>query len=122
MPAGWAVVVSPGAAVMKGAVAAGELASESGVFFSGKQRLRIADLRRLPAGPLASRPLVFLNACEGATQDAFYYDGFMPFFIEQQLARCLGGPPLTDRAQASRHTSCAPRAAVFSALSRHCRA
>lgn len=70
-----------------GALTQAALASESAVFFSGRQRLRIADLRRLPAGVLASRPLVFLNACEGATQDAFYYDGFMPFFIEQQLAR-----------------------------------
>lgn len=64
-----------------------ELASESALFFSGNNGLRLADLRRLPAAPLSSRPLVFLNACEGATQDAFYYDGFMPFFIEQQLAR-----------------------------------
>ncbi len=68
-------------------MATGALAGESAVFFSGQQRIRIADLRRLPAGPLASRPLVFLNACAGATQDAFYYDGFMPFFIEQQGAR-----------------------------------
>jgi hypothetical protein len=70
-----------------GAVAVGALASESAIYFSGQQGIRIADLRRLPAGPLASHPLVFLNACSGATQDAFYYDGFMPFFIEQQGAR-----------------------------------
>jgi hypothetical protein len=30
---------------------------------------------------------VFLNACEGATQDAFYYDGFMPYFVEELGAR-----------------------------------
>lgn len=63
------------------------LASESALQFGGQQRIRLADLRRLPTAPLTSRPLVFLNACEGATQDAFYYDGFMPFFIEEQGAR-----------------------------------
>lgn len=63
------------------------LASESALNFGGQARMRLADLRRLPAAPLARRPLVFLNACEGATQDAFYYDGFMPYFIEEQGAR-----------------------------------
>lgn len=70
-----------------GAAKVGTLASESGIYFSGKQRLRLADLRRLPAAPLLRHPLVFLNACEGATQDAFYYDGFMPFFVEELGAR-----------------------------------
>ncbi|MFO7170089.1 MAG: hypothetical protein DIU80_018860, partial [Chloroflexota bacterium] len=50
-------------------------------------RVRLADMRRIVTGPLSGRPLVFLNACEGATQDAFYYDGFMPFFIEECGAR-----------------------------------
>jgi hypothetical protein len=63
------------------------LASESALLFGGSQRMRIADLRQLPAGMFSGRPLVFLNACEGAAQDAFYYDGFMPFFIQQQGAR-----------------------------------
>ena len=63
------------------------LASESALNFGGQTRLRLADLRRLPSAPLTRRPLVFLNACEGATQDAFYYDGFMPYFIEEQGAR-----------------------------------
>jgi hypothetical protein len=70
-----------------GVVAAGALTGDSALLFSRQQRLRLTDLRYLPAAPLASRPLVFLNACEGATQYPFYYDGFMPFFIEQQLAR-----------------------------------
>jgi hypothetical protein len=70
-----------------GAITPRAFASDSALYFSRSQRLRIADLRRLPAGPLVSRPLVFLNACEGATQYPFYYDGFMPFFVEQQLAR-----------------------------------
>ena len=63
------------------------LASESALMFSTGQSMRIADLRQLPAGPLVGQPLVFLNACEGAAQDAFYYDGFMPFFMQQQGAR-----------------------------------
>ncbi len=63
------------------------LASESALLFGGPDHLRIVDLRNLPAAPLARRPLVFLNACEGGTQDAFFYDGFMPFFIREQLAR-----------------------------------
>ncbi|MCS6839776.1 MAG: hypothetical protein NZ701_03230, partial [Roseiflexus sp.] len=70
-----------------GAREPGRLATESAIFFSGNERLRIADLERREAAPLAGRPLVFLNACEGATQEPFYYDGFMPFFIEQQQAR-----------------------------------
>jgi hypothetical protein len=49
--------------------------------------MRLADLRDLPVAALPHRPLVFVNACEGASQEAFYYDGFMPFFIEQQGAR-----------------------------------
>jgi hypothetical protein len=69
-----------------GALRAGSLPSESAMLFSKDQRLRVVDMRRLPAGALSSRPLVFLNACEGASQDAFFYDGFMPFFIEHQLA------------------------------------
>jgi CHAT domain len=63
------------------------LASESALCFSPSRHMRLADLRRLPAGPLNTHPLIFVNACEGAAQDAFYYDGFMPFFIEQQGAR-----------------------------------
>jgi len=63
------------------------LASESALLFGGPDHLRIVDLRNLPAAPLARRPLVFLNACEGGTQDAFFYDGFMTFFIREQLAR-----------------------------------
>lgn len=70
-----------------GAITVGNLASESAISFSGQQHLRLADLRRLPAAAFPGRPLVFLNACEGATQDAFYYDGFMPFFIEELGAR-----------------------------------
>lgn len=70
-----------------GAVQATALASESALSFSQGSRLRLADLRRLPAAYFAHRPLVFLNACEGATQDAFYYDGFMPYFIEEIGAR-----------------------------------
>jgi hypothetical protein len=65
----------------------GLLPSESALLFSGYQELRLADLRRLPAAALQGRPLVFLNACEGATQDAFYYEGFMPFFLEELGAR-----------------------------------
>jgi hypothetical protein len=72
---------------ISGAITAGKLANESALLFGPGQRLRIVDLRDLPAAPLSHRPLVFVNACEGANQDAFYYDGFMPFFIEQQLAR-----------------------------------
>ncbi len=70
-----------------GAVKAAALASESALTFSANARLRLADLRRLPTAYFARRPLVFLNACEGATQDAFYYDGFMPYFIEELGAR-----------------------------------
>lgn len=72
---------------VSGAREPGRLATESAIFFSGNERLRIADLERREAAPLAGRPLVFLNACEGATQEPFYYDGFMPFFIEQRQAR-----------------------------------
>jgi hypothetical protein len=70
-----------------GAVKATALASESALSFSTGTTMRVADLRRLPARYFAQRPLVFLNACEGATQDAFYYDGFMPYFIEELGAR-----------------------------------
>ena len=63
------------------------LAAESALLFGDGQRMRIVDLRQLPAGQLGGHPLVFLNACEGSAQDAFYYDGFMPFFIQQQGAR-----------------------------------
>ncbi|MCG8353319.1 MAG: CHAT domain-containing protein [Chloroflexales bacterium] len=72
---------------MSGAERAGALASESRLSFSQGRSLRLADLRRLPAARLGGRPLVFLNACEGATQEAFFYDGFMPFFIEELGAR-----------------------------------
>jgi hypothetical protein len=70
-----------------GAVQPHALASESALTFSSGQRLRLADLRRMRPARLSSRPLIFINACEGATQDAFYYDGFMPFFIEERGAR-----------------------------------
>jgi hypothetical protein len=70
-----------------GAVKAATLASESALSFSTGAQVRLADLRRLPATYFARRPLVFLNACEGGTQDAFYYDGFMPYFIEELGAR-----------------------------------
>lgn len=65
----------------------GALASESALTFGRGDRVRLADMRRIVSGPLPGRPLVFLNACEGATQDAFFYDGFMPFFIEECGAR-----------------------------------
>lgn len=65
----------------------GSLVSESSLAFSPGEQVRLADLRRLRDNPFPGRPLVFLNACEGATQDAFYYDGFMPFFIEEHGAR-----------------------------------
>jgi hypothetical protein len=65
----------------------GLLPSESALLFSENQELRLIDLHRLPAAALQGRPLVFLNACEGATQDAFYYEGFMPFFLEKLDAR-----------------------------------
>ena len=64
-----------------------QLADESALCFSPKTLMRLADLRDLPIAALPHRPLIFLNACEGASQEAFYYDGFMPFFIEQQGAR-----------------------------------
>jgi hypothetical protein len=64
-----------------------QLADESALYFSPKTLMRLADLRDLPVAALPHRPLVFLNACEGASQEAFYYDGFMPFFMEQQGAR-----------------------------------
>jgi len=70
-----------------GAARPGALPSESALTFSHGDRVRLADMRRILPGPLPGRPLVFLNACEGATQDAFYYDGFMPFFIEECGAR-----------------------------------
>jgi hypothetical protein len=70
-----------------GVVRAATLASESALSFSMGTQMRLADLRRLPAAYFAQRPLVVLNACEGATQDAFYYDGFMPYFIEEIGAR-----------------------------------
>jgi hypothetical protein len=69
------------------ALRAGALPSESALMFSRGDRVRLADMRRIVSGPLEGRPLVFLNACEGATQDAFYYDGFMPFFMEECGAR-----------------------------------
>ncbi len=72
---------------VSGAFQLGPLASESALSFSRHQQLRLADLRRLPVAPLDGQPLVFLNACEGATQDAFFYDGFMPFFVEELGAR-----------------------------------
>ncbi len=70
-----------------GAMRVAALASESALQFSAGAHLRLADLRRLPTAYFVRRPLVFLNACEGATQDAFYYDGFMPYFIEEMGAR-----------------------------------
>jgi hypothetical protein len=72
---------------VSGAFQLGPMASESALSFSRNQQLRLADLRRLPVAPLDGQPLVFLNACEGATQDAFFYDGFMPFFVEELGAR-----------------------------------
>jgi hypothetical protein len=72
---------------VSGAFQLGPMASESALSFSRHQQLRLADLRRLPVAPLDGQPLVFLNACEGATQDAFFYDGFMPFFVEELGAR-----------------------------------
>lgn len=63
------------------------LASESALSFSTGMQVRLTDLRRLPCAYFARRPLVFLNACEGATQEAFYYDGFMPYFVEEMGAR-----------------------------------
>jgi hypothetical protein len=64
-----------------------QLADDSALYFSPATLLRLADLRDLPVAALPHHPLVFLNACEGASQEAFYYDGFMPFFIEQRGAR-----------------------------------
>jgi hypothetical protein len=70
-----------------GAVQAGMLPSESALYFSEQKHIRLIDLKRLVASRLAGKPLVFLNTCQGAAQDAFYYDGFMPFFIEERGAR-----------------------------------
>jgi hypothetical protein len=70
---------------------AGSLASESALCFSRDTWIRLTDLRHLPTAPLQNAPLVFLNACEGSTQDAFYYDGFMPFFVEELGARGFVG-------------------------------
>lgn len=72
-----------------GLVEMGRLPSETAISFSEGRRLRIADLRRLSSEPFSQRPLVFLNCCEGAAQDALYPDGFMPFFLHQKLARGL---------------------------------
>lgn len=66
----------------------GALPDEAALIFShGQAVTNLADLRRLPTAPFTAKPLVFLNTCEGATQNAFWYDGFMPFFVEQQWAR-----------------------------------
>jgi hypothetical protein len=59
--------------------------------FSNGEKVRLFDLRDLPTAPLDGQALVFINACQGASQDAFYYDGFMPFFINQLGARGLIG-------------------------------
>lgn len=72
---------------MSGAVQVGALASESALAFSGDHETRLADLRRLPPAPFGLQPLIFLNACEGATQDAFFYESFMTFFVEELGAR-----------------------------------
>ena len=73
------------------ATSPGALPSDSALRFGGSARATIADLRRLPVGDLAERPLVFLNTCQGATQEGLFYDGFMPFFVEQHGARGLIG-------------------------------
>jgi hypothetical protein len=70
-----------------GAIHVGMLASESALYFSSEERMRLADLKDLVQTPFIGRPLIFLNACEGAAQAPFHYDGFMPFFIEERGAR-----------------------------------
>lgn len=74
---------------LSGIVELGRLPSETAISFSQGRRLRLADLRRISSEPFGRRPLVFLNCCEGAAQDALYPDGFMPFFLHQKLARGL---------------------------------
>lgn len=77
---------------VSGAQTAGGLPGDSALFFSDQQALRLADLYREAAEPLARQPVVFLNACAGAAQDGFYYDGFVSYFIERRMARGLIGP------------------------------
>jgi hypothetical protein len=72
---------------MSGMVKSGAFASESALYFGGKERIDLTELRNLVSATFPARPLVFLNACEGGTQDVFYYDGFMPFFVEERGAR-----------------------------------
>lgn len=67
------------------------IAGDSALLFSDQQPVRIHDLRVWPAAPLPQRPLVFLNACEGATQEPFEYDGFVPLLIGELGARGVIG-------------------------------
>jgi hypothetical protein len=72
-----------------GTVRAGDVAGNAVLNF-GSASARLADLERMQS-QLEQRPLVFLNACEGATQQPLYYDGFMPYFIETRGARAFIG-------------------------------
>jgi hypothetical protein len=64
-----------------------ELPGDAALLFGSNEGTRLADLRLHMPERMASRPLVLLNSCAGAAQEPFYYDGFMPFFIEEQGAR-----------------------------------
>lgn len=82
----------PGEATMlycycHGEYVGGGLAGGSSLSFSAGRKLSLIELQRLQAPPLPGRPLVFLNACEGATREAFSYGGFVPFFVETLGAR-----------------------------------
>ncbi|GAB4440731.1 MAG: hypothetical protein OHK0015_37160 [Chloroflexi bacterium OHK40] len=74
------------------------LPSEAALVFGSDAPARVTDLRRLELDPLPQRPLVFINACEGATRDPLYYDNFVSYFIGDRHARgCIGTEVIVPR-------------------------
>ncbi|SDD63964.1 CHAT domain-containing protein [Cupriavidus sp. YR651] len=48
------------------------------------------SLRTQREAPLAGNPLVFINACESAEMSPMFYDGFVPYFIDQGARGVIG--------------------------------
>ncbi|HWQ14171.1 MAG TPA: hypothetical protein VNL77_15335 [Roseiflexaceae bacterium] len=67
------------------------LPTDVSLIFGDQAEARLEELDRRPVNGVGRQPLVFLNACEGGALEAFYYDGFAPYFVQKRKARAFIG-------------------------------
>jgi hypothetical protein len=67
------------------------LPTDASLSFGDQARARLAELRRRRVAEKGRQPLIFLNTCEGAAVEPFFFDGFVSYCLQERGARAFIG-------------------------------